>query len=269
MNFVLAHYLQSLPEEKRNALSHYYEGAIPSIEGAEILPPLQAIIEQMHPSHLVAIIQNFSRGDQNALLSVLSESQANFLKEELQIDEKIKEPSPLLKKFLLLLLTKALLENAPPLSPILPAAPLNKLLQLTHTKFQNLCLLLGLRDLANEVKKIIQSDKLKKIEAILSQDEKKELKNLLKGKEIVTFGTLNLQSWDGNEESLREVLQGRGINRLAKALYGENPTLIWHIGHKLEKSQSEMLHKLCVDPKNVNAQKELKNQVEMLIKENL
>ena len=269
MDFVLAHYLQSLSEEKRTALSAYYEGAIPSIEGAEILPLMQAIIEQMHPSHLVAIVQNFSRGDQSVLLSVLSESQANYLKKELQIDERIKEPSPLLKKFLLQLLTKALLENAPPLSPILPATPLNRLLQLTHTKLLSLCSFLGLHDLANEVKKIIQSDKLKGIEAILSLDEKKCLKNFLKGKEIVTFGTLNLQSWDGKEESLREVLQRRGVNRLAKALYGENPTLIWHIGHKLEKTQSEMLHKLCVDPKNEKAQKELKNQVMTIIKENL
>lgn len=269
MDFVLAHYLQSLPEEKRSALSAYYEGAIPSIEGAELLPPLQAIIEQMHPSHLVTIVQNFSRGDQNALLSVLSESQTNFLKEELQIDEELKEPSPLLKKFLLQQLTKALLENAPPLSPILPTSPLNKLLQLTHPQLLNLCSFLGLHDLANEVKKIIQSDKLKGIEAILSQDEKKCLKNLLKGKEIVTFGTLNLQSWDGKKESLREVLQGRGINRLAKALYKENPTLIWHISHKLEKNQAEMLHKLCVDPKNKMAHEALKNQVMTIIKENL
>ncbi len=45
-------------------------------------------------------------------------------------------------------------------------------------------------------------------------------------------------------ESLRAMLHQRGINRLAKALYGHNPTLIWHVSHHLDAERGSMLLKL-------------------------
>ncbi|MDX8430740.1 MAG: hypothetical protein SNF33_02905 [Candidatus Algichlamydia australiensis] len=267
MDFVLAHYLQTLTEEQRSKLASYYEGQIPTVEDAEKLPLTEDILRSIHPSWLEPIIHNFSYGDKRAFLSVLTEEQSKTIKEELRIEEPLKEPSSLLTKFLLQTLAKALLEDAPPLAPLIPKAPLNELLNLTEQQLEQVCSFLGLHDLASDIKKIIQSDKLKRIEEILSADEKKHLKELLKTKEIVTFGSLNLQNWDGKAESLREVLRARGLNRLAKALYNACPTLIWLLTHRMEKSHAEMLQKLCVDPKNVMAQEALQEQVMTIIKE--
>ncbi len=266
-NLTLAHFLQSVPDEKRAWLKTYFSGEIPSIEGTERLPSKEEILKRIHSSWFKDHINSFSQGDQRALLSVLTRVQASALMEELQLEGELQEPSGLLKEYLMQELLAALLEDAPPLTSHLLPSPLNLLLQLSAQQFAKAITFLGLHDLASEVQKIIQSDKLKGIEAILSVEEKNYLKKLLEKKEMVTFGSLNLQNWDGKKEGLREVLTGRGLNRLAKALFGEAPTLIWHLTHHLDKESAQMMQKLCVDPKNAQAQKTLKAQVSAIIKE--
>ncbi|NDE82989.1 MAG: hypothetical protein EB051_05195, partial [Chlamydiia bacterium] len=54
---------------------------------------------------------------------------------------------------------------------LLPHSPLNSLLELSHEKIQQLIEYLGIHDLAVEMKQIIDTVKIKKIHACLSEDK--------------------------------------------------------------------------------------------------
>ena len=64
---------------------------------------------------------------------------------------------------------------------------------------------------------------------------------------------------------LKAILHHRGFNRLAKALFGCHPSLLWHISHKLDTGRTKVLRKFYTDINNDEALKSLTNQILELI----
>ncbi len=64
---------------------------------------------------------------------------------------------------------------------------------------------------------------------------------------------MGLASWNEDEEELKLFIRRRGANRMAKALYGQDPSLIWHLLHKLDVERALLLQKLCLPLKNSRA----------------
>ena len=132
----------------------------------------------------------------------------------------------------------------------LPDHPLNFLLDLESEQILHLINLLGLYDVAFDLRHIIETAKIKQIYAALTQKEREFLQSLMQQKEPIAFKRMGLDKWDGSVSNLKSLINQRGLNRLAKALYGQEESLIWYISHKLDTGHAASLQKLCTDLKH-------------------
>lgn len=76
---------------------------------------------------------------------------------------------------------------------------------------------------------------------------------------------MGLAAWKKDKAVLRSMLLQRGINRLAKALYGRHPSLLWHFAHRLDVEKGELLMKLCTSLDHPKASDLLATQVLELV----
>ena len=91
------------------------------------------------------------------------------------------------------------------------------------------------------------------------------LKTISQKKETLSFKKMALTQWDGNPEHFKTMLHQRGINRLAKSLYGESSSLLWHLAHRLDIERANILQKLCKPLDHPQAVGVLRAQVSELI----
>lgn len=224
-------------------------------------------LQAIHYSWLITYLEPFSEADKVKILSALAPLQAEKLKSHFKMDDPLIPLSPHTKRFLQHALYEWLTSEQKEFIPLefLPAHPLNPLLNLSKNGIQNLVDFLGLHDLSLEIKKVVKSEQIKKIQKALSKIQRDYLKGLLKGKEPVSFARLNLDGWDGSEDKLKKILHHRGFNRLGKALFGCHPSLIWHISRRIDTGRTKILRKFFTDINNEKAQEALTNQIIELI----
>lgn len=239
---------QSIAPSKGNPFAHSYS--------------MEERLQRVHYSWLITFLEPFAENDKEMILSSLDKTQSKRLRKHF----KIKEETVSLKKGVKTYLTKAvyewLISDQKEFLPIefLPDHPLNPLINLSKVELQTLVDYLGLHDLAIELKHVIKSEQIKKIQKALSEEEQGYLKKQIKVKEPITFARLNLDGWNGDEEKLKVILHHRGFNRLAKALFGCHPSLLWHICHRLDTGRTKILRKFFTDIKNDEAHTALINQ---------
>jgi hypothetical protein len=268
-------FLEKLPPEKRRALlKHVPEEQAkifstpqefhgdPCIEMA----PIENELTHVHFSWLAPFLRSLPEGDIKLFLGCLTDKQQHGLKHSLLFSNHIPTISELGKLFLRRQLFSSLFgqENLLPLS-CLPKATINTLLIMQYEELLSLIDLLSMHDLSVEIRQIIDTTKLKRIYAALSQPQTNFLKTLLYRKEPVIFKKLELTKWDGHTDTLLSTLEQRGINRLAKALYKEDPSLLWYIAHRLDSDRGAMLTKLCTPLDHPRAAFLLSEQVTDLI----
>ncbi|MEX0961433.1 MAG: hypothetical protein WDZ28_01080 [Simkaniaceae bacterium] len=218
----------------------------------------------IHPQFFIKPLDHYTDNDKRLFLSCLSIEQRDFLAAKYTLDP---ETIPLTEKAGNFLKTKLysmiLLEYPKKIIPLpcLPPHPLTPLLNLDCRNLNRIIRFLGLYDLSIEIKKVIETKVLKKIDEILSEEEKEYLKLIRTTRSSLTFSPLHLNKWDFSEESLDLVIKTRGLNRLAKALHGEEPNLIAYLGLKLGLKQALALEKLSVNIKNPEAHQTLLKEV--------
>lgn len=224
-------------------------------------------ISSVHYSWLITFLEPFAENDKLMILAALNDFQATKLKAHFKISAPLPSISPHANNFLIDAIYQWLISDQKSFVPLefLPHHPLNVLLHLSKGEIQTLIDYLGLHDLAVEVKHIVKSDQIIKIQKVLSKAQQNFLKSLLKEKEPITFVRLNLDGWNGEEEKLKGILHHRGCNRLAKALFGCHPSLLWHICHTLDTGRTKILRKFFTDINNEQVQKALLKQVVELI----
>lgn len=220
-------------------------------------------LKMVHHSWLALNFRSLSENEVRLFLSSLSETQIKGLKKNLLFSNSLLPLNPLALPFLQSSLWEIVTgdEEILPLE-CLPASSLNGLLSFDAYELLTLIDLLGLHDLALEVKQVIETSKLKKISQALSPQEQAFLKELLHKKEKVSFKRMSLQKWEGDAPSLRSLLHQRGINRLAKALFTQNSSLLWYVSHKLDVERGQMLLKLAEPLEHALAAEVLAAQVE-------
>lgn len=259
---VLRALLKTCSAEEQAALSHYLSPE--EAEALEELPepygnPLshsdEDFLSHIHPSWMSPFLRTLSEKDIGLFLASLNPSQAAALTKDLlysgQLPTLTSAGKNYLQKTLLDHLTKEP-EDLLPL-PLLPKSPLNVLLDLTHETVALLLHFLGLHDFSIEVKQIIEKQKLNKIYEALSPAQLNYLKILLQSPEPVTFAPMGLNQWNGDQEKLRALLLQRSANRLGKALFGQDPSFIWHLLHKLHIEQALLVQKLSTPLENSRA----------------
>lgn len=227
------------------------------------LSSLEEQLEAIHFSWFLPFLRSLSEKDIRFFISVLDKKQGAAIAEELRLSDHRQVLSSLGSSFLKESLLKKVSADEPDLLPMeyLPSSPLNDILPLSLEILKSLIYFLGLHDLALEMKYIIDTKKLKKLYSVLSEQEENYLKVLLQSKEPVAFARMGLSTWEGEEEVLKRLIYQRGLNRLAKACYGENSSLLWHLMHKMEVEQALLFQKMCVPLDNPVAKSILVNQV--------
>lgn len=221
------------------------------------------LLQMVHPSWFTSFLRSLPEAEVRLFLGSFPENTAKKLQKALLFSRPILPLTPLAKKYLQSLLVQQLQSGHPDLLLIelLPHSALNTLLDVSHEAMQLLVEYLGLHDLAVEIRQIIDTMKLKKIHSVLSPDQEAYLKGLLQKKEAVLFKRMELTKWDGKSESLEKVLYHRGLNRLAKALYPENTSLLWYISHMLPWEEANSLQSLCKPLEHAKAAALLSHQI--------
>lgn len=268
-------FLQQSPPEIRTRLFRFLppkeQEAMAEIPEAFYTDPRKGFsdyassLRGIHYSWLAPTFRSFAEHEVRLFLSALSPEQAKGLKKQLLFSNNLQELKPITSLFL----SKSLWETVSP-EELLPKeclaeSPLNRLLELENSTLLKLIDFLGLHDLAAQVKQIIDTVRLKQIYAALSPEELNFLKTVQQRKEPLSFKPMELQKWDGKKESLRTLIHQRGINRLAKALYQKEKSLLWYISHKLDIERGELLSKLATPLEHLRAHEILLSQVEEIL----
>src|SRR5262249_1530422 len=136
---------------------------------------------------------------------------------------------------------------------ILAASAFKDLLQLIF--------FLGLKELAQYLKLTIDKNRRMAIQSALSPEEWQMLEQLSIKKEPLAASKGVFDAWTGESEKLRLLIEQRGINRLAKALFGEHASLLWYVMHILDTARANFLHKLCTESPSKATHDFLKAQV--------
>lgn len=269
--FVCKAFLERCEPEEKDALLHF----LPEKEQLflEKIPigiydpkkkelSLKKTLDQIHYSWFAPHLRTLPENDIRLFLSALSHEQGEGLKALLLFTDHFPALSDSADLYIQEVLMKKLVgkEELLPLN-LLPESPLNPLLDLNAQQLETLIRYLGLHDLAFEMRQIIETAKLKRIFSCLSKNEKDYLQSLLPQKESVILKRMHMQNWDGRRESLKTLIQQRGMQRLGKALYGEEPTLIWYVTHRLEIGIGQELLKACTKIEIAKAKQHLVNQV--------
>lgn len=252
--------LKFLPEKQQHmiqALPSAFKDPIDEIEGIEDQ------LQRIHYSWFAPFLRMLPENEIRLFLSCLSERQVKGLKKLLLFSNHLLPLTSVAKQFLQQRALENLKADQKELLPIacLPAAPLNILLSLSVQEYEWLIECLAMHDLASEIRQIIDTAKLKKIYNALSKEELQYLKTLMQHKEPITFKRISLEHWDGQPQTLRSILHQRGINRFAKALYGQHASLIWHVSHHMEMSMAMSLLHLCTKLEHPRAAAILSTQV--------
>lgn len=267
-------FLQMLPPSEQKALLDYlpqeqrksYDRAQKWYQDpTEAISPLEEELSHVHFSWLAPYLRALPETDIKFCLSSLTEEQQKGLKRSLRFSNDLPELTELAKLFLKKELFSELCagEDLLPIAA-LPDSPMNLLLDLSYDQLCFLISLLAMHDLSIEIRQIIDTTQLKKIYTALTAEQTELLKTLTFRKESVTFKKMELSKWDGNMETLHAMLQQRGINRLAKALYQEEPSLVWILMHRLDSDQGAQLRQLCTPLDHPRAASLLSEQVALL-----
>jgi hypothetical protein len=245
--------LNSAPSDQRNALLHCLSPSLSEelhrfpllaldLKNAELM---QDELLRIHYSWMAPFLRSLPENEIKLFLSALNVQQIKGLKQLLLLSNALPTPSIIGKAYLKKTLFEAITEDD--LIPIvcLPDHPLNCLLDLSLEELYSLIELLSMHDLSIEIRHIIETSKLKEIYSLLTKAQTTFLKTLLHKKEPVSFKKMGLVVWDRDREDLRAMLLQRGINRIAKSLYGCNSSLLWHVAHHLDVEKGQLLIKLC------------------------
>ena len=255
-----------LPGDIAQKLEHMKEDTSTQ---SDLSLPLITKLHRVHYTWYIPLLEQYSEEDQLLVMSLLSDFQRKKLCGIFDLDEPDISLSNLSKNFIAKTVFTSLKSDQKEFIPreFLPFSPLNVLLTLSKSKLVEIIDYLGLHDLSHEVKMILQVDTLKKIEESLSKEKLQYLKTLLKKKEPIAFKKMNLDAWNGNKEMLLKVIHQRGLNRLAKALYGSHPSMRWNLLHILDVGRARLLQKLCSDLKNDKAKHVLFEQITELVRD--
>jgi hypothetical protein len=225
------------------------------------------LLSWIHTSWISPFLRTLPEKEIGLFLACLSPEKRVSVGKDLLFSGKLPSLSPLGQLFLQSTLIRYLTAEVDDLLSIqcLPESPLNDLLALPIETLLGLLDLLGLHDLSVETKQIIDKQKLSKIYDVLSPKQHNYLKILLQSPEPVAFTPIGLFNWNGDKEKLKLLIRQRGANRLAKALYGQDPSLSWYVLHRFDMEKALLIRKLSSPLDNPRAVQILIRQVAELI----
>lgn len=205
-----------------------------------LLQPAE-IIGDMHYSWLEKSLERFPESLQPFLVSALPQTHQEGLVKRKGFNNAPQGVSSFVRRFLLKTIYQQLgAKDVLPLS-LLPEQPLSPFVHLNKEEMLDVMDLLGLYDIASEVRMVIDKKILKQLYKSLSKKKQQYLRKILNRQDKVSSPPMGLDQWGGNEEKLGRELHRRGMIRLGKALSGMDSQLFWHISHRLDTGRSAFI----------------------------
>jgi len=274
--YVFKDFVDCLPsEQEKKAVLHYLTPD--EQEDIHLTPPLslhpshglstyEKRLQSIHYSWFIPLLQRLCDTDKYLLMAPLH-AQKEALYTHFELTRAMTSLTPLALEFVSCTLYEHLIKDFAVVLPkeCLPDDPLNALLTLSREQLLHLVDLLSLHDLSLEMKTMINSAQLLKIEAMLSHQQKDYLYALKRKIEPIAFKPIGLSHWNGDELLLKKILHQRGLNRLSKALSASHHSLIWHLSHQLDMGRASIVKTLVKRLNNKKAHAVLVAQVCELI----
>lgn len=237
--------LSFLPSEKRQA----YITLLPTQTLFSRPFTLEEVLRRIHPSWYEDTLNSYEEPDRSLLNSALAKDEASYV-----LPKKLKDY--LLHEFFMKAFPK---DHCPAPVTMLPEDSMLPLLQRDYKMIGKLCQYLGLFDLLQELKTIIQKDRLRLVEEALEPEELtflNEVKN-----EGVRMPPMGLNQYDGKHDVLRRVLFERGLFRLAKCVSESDEGLRWYVLHMIETRHVQMYKGWCTPIHDVNKSVQIKEEL--------
>lgn len=233
-------FLKIFPQEESQMIR---DQDVQSDKTSTVFEDPQLFIKNIHFSWFLESFEKIPKELQPLMVASLSEAQARGISKYLQITPAEKPPRKVVKTFLLEMLYKAF--NGTKALPLefLPPGPLNFLATFKKNDLIELIDFLGMYDLADQIRHIVDRKYLKDLYNCLNPKKQQFLRICLQQKDKLASPKLELESAYGDCQKLEKILHRRGMFRLAKALSGQPLDLIWHISHVLDTGRSALFHR--------------------------
>lgn len=239
-NETLDTFLVGLPKEEIKELDEY---RLSNLDVSQVvIKPSTVFDGRIHYSWIAETIKTFKPNLQSLIVAALPRQMAENLSTILQIQQNTAPYEPMNKYLLKELAEKMSLTNLLPVA-FLPKEPLTFLIDSTKSELVDFVNFLGLYDLAEEVKTIVNKTLLKSIYSGLTPQQQKFLRNCLHQRHRFTPAKMGLINWQGDPAELHRLLHRRGIVRLGYALSGHHPDLLWYISRRLDIGRGRLLEK--------------------------
>jgi len=218
------------------------------IDSGDPLPALAQPLEKLtriHYSWLVPLVEKLPADVREVMVKALPEPHQTKVAQALKLELKAEPLADLVQIYLVDELYQRL-KGAPEVLPpdYLPRTAISGLTEWKKDELLDLIDLLGLHDLTEEIRQVVDKKKLQSIYSCLNKRELQYLQHNLLRKEKIATPSLGLDRWNGDCKKLKSVMHSRGLVRLGKALSGEHPDILWHIMHALDQGRGEALQKV-------------------------
>lgn len=212
-----------------------------SIDPSQAFTRPEEALSKVHYSWVVNAFNDIPKEMHPLMVSLLPEPQKALVSKTLNLPIKEKRIAPQLRSYLLHRLMPALKREHVLIPEFLPKSPFKPLLELKKGEILEIIDLLGVYDLAHEMRHVVDNKTVKKIYENLTPNKQKFLRSVLHQKEKLVTPRLYLEKWNGETKVLEDQLHQRGMLRLGKALSGQHPDLVWHIVHSLDTGRGKFL----------------------------
>lgn len=230
--------MRTLPASEAQSVRSY---DVP-VADFSILLSLTDQLKGIHYSWFTSVFKKLSPIMQTLVLNSLSESQYSKLTHALGIPKKVRNTLPkFVQNYVLSIFSPQVKPNEILPVAFLPQTQLTPLTNLSKHQLVELIDFLGIHDLAEGIRHIINKNFLSQLYNTLSAKKKHWLRTCLHKPEKIASTRLEIEKWNGDPKKLDHMLQRRGLHRLGKALCGQHPHLVWHIAHTLDSGRGEIL----------------------------
>ena len=248
-------------EEKRERLLSYLGRT--GFENYQKVPKLQdspledlsllELLGKIHPSHFIEIFSKIPQENKIVYISALPPHVRKEVATSLHITDSLYEYDKKFQEVICNEIMQLLTDGKEAMLPLsyIPEDPLLFLAKSDSIELSTLCCFLGLFDLFDEIKHVINGKLLVKLEDALSDDELRLLRNIEGWRsDKISFEEIGLERWNGDTAILRSVIKERGINRLAKALMASPGDLVWFVEHLMDGQMKSEFRKYRAEMSN-------------------
>ena len=232
--------LRAIPEEDLEAV---IACPVTSNDLSPLLEHKSRTLAKWHYSWIHKLLQPFSLEERSAVMALFSEQQQQEVIKLFNQPHHPPKLTPIALKFYKYYFYPKLNWDSVLPYEYLPESSYNHLLHLKKTELVKVMDFLGLYDLAHEMKRIVANKTLKELYACLNKEQQLFLRQCMHAKDNVMTPNLHLENWSGDKKALMQLLHRRGISRMALALSGQHPDLIWHLAHILDIGRGQLLQK--------------------------